>query len=92
LFIVPGIVKYYAYSMAPYIKNDNPSYDWKQCLDESQRIMAGRKWELFCLDVSFIGWLIIGYLTCGIGMLWVTPYMQAAHTSFYASIAENFEF
>ena len=31
LFIIPGIVKSYAYSMAPYIKNDNPSYDWKQC-------------------------------------------------------------
>lgn len=89
LFIIPGIVKTYAYSMAPYIKCDNPEYDWKQCLDESQRIMKGKKWKLFCLDFSFIGWIIVAALACGIGTFWVTPYMQAARTSFYESIAEK---
>lgn len=89
LFIIPGIVKGYAYSMASYIKCDNPTYDWKKCLDESQRIMNGKKWNLFCLDLSFIGWMIVGSLACGIGTLWVAPYIQAAHTSFYESIAEK---
>lgn len=89
LFIIPGIVKAYAYSMAYYIHNDNPTYDWKQCLDESQRIMAGKKWKLFCLDLSFLGWIIVCTFTCGIGVLWVEPYMQAARASFYESIAEK---
>ena len=35
LFIIPGIVKGYAYSMAFYIKHDHPEYDWRQCLDIS---------------------------------------------------------
>lgn len=91
LFIIPGIVKSYSYSMAYYIKCDNPSFDWKQCIDESRRIMKGKKWKLFCLDLSFIGWIIVGSLVCGIGVLWVEPYMQAARTSFYESIKETVE-
>lgn len=86
LFIIPGIVKAYAYSMAWYIKNDTPTYDWKQCMDESQRLMMGKKWKLFCLDLSFIGWIIVSSLVCGIGLLWVEPYMQAARASFYESL------
>ena len=92
LFIIPGIVKAYAYSMAYYVKCDNPSFDWKQCLDESQRIMKGKKWKLFCLDLSFIGWIIVGTFVCGVGVLWVEPYMQAARTSFYESIKESVEY
>ena len=91
LFIIPGIVKGYAYSMAYCVKCDNPSLNWKQCIDESQRIMKGKKWKLFCLDLSFIGWIIVGSFVCGIGTLWVEPYMQAARTSFYESIKESTE-
>ena len=86
LFIIPGIVKGYAYSMAYYIKHDHPEYDWKQCIDESQRYMKGHKWQLFCLDFSFIGWLLLGALCCGIGTLWVTPYMMAARANFYENL------
>ena len=60
LFIVPGFVKSYSYSMAMYIKVDNPDYDWRKCIDESQRMMQGHKWDLFVLDLSFIGWLFVG--------------------------------
>lgn len=85
-FVIPGIVKMYAYSMAYYIKRDNPTYDWKQCLDESQRIMKGNKWKLFCLQFSFIGWAIVCVFTFGIGYLWLTPYMNAANANFYENI------
>lgn len=83
LFIIPGIVKSYSYSMAFHVKHDNPSYTWQQCIDESRRIMDGNKMKLFLLDLSFIGWLFVGALCFGIGTLWVTPYMQAAHANFY---------
>ncbi len=88
LFIIPGIIKSYAYSMSLYIKVDHPEYDWKQCMDESQRIMDGNKWKLFCLQISFIGWAIVCGFTFGIGLLWLNPYMQAATVSFYESIKE----
>lgn len=83
LFIIPGIVKGYAYSMAYYIKIDNPTYDWKKCIDESKERMMGHKWDLFCLNFSFIGWAILCIFTFGIGYLWLAPYMQAATANFY---------
>jgi len=77
LFIIPGIVKALSYSMAMYIKVDHPDYDWKQCIDESQRMMQGHKGELFVLNLSFIGWMIVGACCAGIGGFWVNAYMQA---------------
>ncbi len=89
LFIIPGIVKAYSYSMSFYIKHDNPTYTWKQCIDESRRMMNGNKMRLFLLDLSFIGWLFVGALCFGIGTLWVTPYMEAARANFYEEISHN---
>lgn len=86
LFIIPGIVKSYSYSMSYYIKNDHPEYTWQQCIDESRRIMNGNKARLFLLDLSFIGWIIVGALCLGIGTLWVTPYQYAARAVFYEEI------
>lgn len=86
LFIIPGIIKALAYSMAYYIKADHPEYTWKQCLDESQTMMKGHKMDLFLLNLSFIGWILLGGLACGIGIFWVNPYMEAAQANFYLSI------
>ncbi len=89
LFIVPGIVKSYAYSMAYFISLDNPDWDWKQCIDESQRITQGHKGELFVLDLSFIGWYFVGSLCLGIGTLWVAPYHMTAKANYYEILKNN---
>lgn len=86
LFIIPGIVKAYAYSMSFNIKVDHPDWGWKQCLDESQRMMNGHKWELFVLNLSFIGWVLLCMLTMGFGSLWLVPYQQMTHTLFYQKL------
>ena len=86
LFIIPGIVKAYSYSMSFYIKVDHPEKGWKECIDESRKMMNGHKMDLFIQDLSFIGWMIVGSLCLGIGTLWVTAYMQAARAQFYESI------
>lgn len=86
LFVVPGIIKSYSYAMAYYIKVDNPTWGWKECIDESIKMMDGHKMDLFVLDLTFIGWIILGSLVCGIGVLWVLPYMYVAHTHFYEEI------
>ena len=89
LLVNPGVVKSYAYSMAFYIKNDHPEYDWRKCLAESQRITQGHKMELFVLDLSFIGWGIVGALCLGIGTLWVTPYQGMTKTLYYEEMKHN---
>ena len=86
LFVIPGIVKSYSYSMAPYIKHDNPDYDWNKCITESRKLMDGKKSDLFLLDLSFIGWILLSLCTFGIGFLWVQPYMTAARVAFYEDI------
>ena len=86
LFIIPGIVKSYSYSMAYYISIDNPSLDWNSCINESRRMMNGYKAKLFIMDLSFIGWAIVGALCFGIGSLWVSAYMQTARAHFYEDL------
>lgn len=88
LFIVPGIMKTIAYSMSYYIKADNPDYSWRECLSESEKIMNGHKGEYFVLQLSFIGWKIVGSICCGIGMYWVSAYQNATAAHFYESIKE----
>lgn len=89
LFIVPGLIKAYAYAMAYYLAAEHPEYDWRRCLDESQRIMRGNKWRLFCLDVSFLGWWIVGALCFGVGVLWVVPYHETARAAFYEDLEQG---
>jgi uncharacterized membrane protein len=89
LFIIPGIVKSYSYALCYYIKADHPEYGWKECIDESRRMMKGNKWRLFCLDFSFIGWQIVGMLCFGLGGYFVNPYMMTARAHFYEELKAN---
>ena len=87
LFVIPGIIKTYSYAMSFYIKVDHPEYDWQACLNASKTMMRGHKAELFVLDLSFIGWTIVGMLALGIGTLWVAPYMECTRANFYACLS-----
>lgn len=75
LFIIPGIIKSYAYALAEFIAMENPEMSASDCLRLSQERMDGHKKELFLLDLSFIGWLILCMFTFGIGYLFLAPYM-----------------
>lgn len=86
LLIVPGVIKYYSYSMSYYVKAEHPEYGWKQCIDESRRLMNGHKMELFMQDLSFIGWAFVGSLCLGIGFLWVNAYSDSAKAEFYKDL------
>ncbi len=87
LFIIPGIIATYQYSMMHYVMADNPGIGANEAITESKRLMKGNKWRLFCLRLSFIGWeLLAVFFTLGIGMLWVIPYEEAAMAAFYRDI------
>lgn len=89
LFIIPGIIKAYSYSMAGFIMTENPEMTAKEAMEVSERMMQGNKWRLFCLNISFIGWNLLGMLSLGIGMLWVNPYQNAAVAAFYDEISRE---
>ena len=90
LFIIPGIIAAYSYSMAFYISIDNPELGWNDCIKASKAMMKGHKMELFILDLSFIGWFIVGALVLGIGVLWVDPYLRATTAQFYKELSKDY--
>jgi len=59
LLIVPGIIKLFAYSMAPYIIADNPNMTAREDIKASKEMMYGHKGRLFGLHLSFIGWMLL---------------------------------
>ncbi len=92
LLIIPGIVKTYSYFMAGFIMEENPEIGIMEAIRVSRKMMDGHKWELFCLELSFIGWALLCVVTCGIGLLWLTPYINASVTAFYDEISrQSFE-
>lgn len=86
LFVIPGIIKSYSYSMSYYILADNPDMAPNDARKRSMEMMHGNKWRAFCLDLSFIGWVLLSLLTFGILLFWIDPYMQTAKTEFYQSL------
>ena len=85
LFVIPGIVKHYEYLMIPYILAENPGMDRKEAFQISKRMMDGQKMETFILDLSFIGWILLSAITCGIvGIFYVNPYREATFAELYA--------
>ena len=86
LFVIPGIVKQYSYSMAFYILADHPELTAREALRKSIEMMKGHKFELFVLQLSFILWHMLGAITFGLAYIYVTPYMCATVANFYNSI------
>ncbi|MBR1798850.1 MAG: DUF975 family protein [Bacteroidales bacterium] len=89
LLIIPGIIMAYAYAMTPYILHDQPELSPHQCIVRSKEMMRGYKWKLFCLDLSFIGWLLLCVITLGILSFWVHPYMECARARFYEELKKQ---
>lgn len=86
LLIIPGIMKMYSYSMTNYILLDDPDLKYNSAIEKSMEMMKGHKMDLFLLDLSMIGWLILSIITCGIGFLFLTPYNLTAHAHFYEDL------
>lgn len=92
LFIVPGIIKSFAYIMTPFILVEHPEMKAIDAIHKSQDMMRGHKFDYFYLLLTFIGWGILSVLTLGIGFLWLLPYMMTTIAAFYNDLkAENGE-
>ena len=86
LFIIPGIIKSYAYAMTPFIMAENPDMTANEAITASCELMDGHKSELFMLDLTFIGWDLLAALTMNLGYLALNPYKNAAYAAFYKDI------
>ena len=91
LLVVPGIIKSYSYSMTNYILNDEPELAYNTAIEKSMAMMDGHKFDLFVLQLTFIGWWLLCILTLGIGILWLKPYMSMATVEFYKDVKAEYE-
>ncbi|KAB7671261.1 DUF975 family protein [Bacillus sp. B1-b2] len=91
LLLIPGIIKALAYSQSLNLLRDNSDLGVFEAITESRRRMKGYKWKYFLLNLSFIGWAILGILTLGIGYLWLSPYVAASNAAFYKNIIADKE-
>lgn len=70
---------------------EDPQKGLIEALKESRTLMKGNRWRFFCVELSFLGWAIFSYLTLGIGLLWIGPYMTSTYIHFYLDIKPKTE-
>lgn len=90
LLIIPGIIKSYSYEMVPYIIKDRPDLSSGQVLKLSSQMMQGNKMQAFIMDLSFIGWFLLGTVTFGLAaVFWATPYYECSKAALYLELSNQ---
>ena len=90
LFFIPGIIKAISYSLTPYLLAEYPNIQATDAIKVSMRMTNGFKSEIFVMGLSFLGWLILSGLTCGILHLFYTgPYISTSFAGLYKELKEN---
>lgn len=87
LLVVPGIIKAYSYSQAFFLYRDavdkGEQLSPLQAITKSREMMNGNKSFLFIMDLSFIGWFFLSFITFGLAGLFVQPYYDMARAKFF---------
>ena len=89
LLVIPGIMKAYSYAMSFYILADHPELSANEAMKRSAEMMKGHRLQLFGLQLSYIGWVILCFFTFGLANLYMMPYMSAAIAGFYLGRSGN---
>lgn len=85
--IIPVIIKTYDYYLVEYILTEKPDLSWREALGESKTLMRGNRFAVFKLNFSFFGWFLLGALACGVGALFVIPYVTATDAQLYRCLS-----
>lgn len=83
---IPFVLEYVIYEI---VAVSRPDLDAAQVAEESKNLMIGNRFKYIGFLLSFAGWYILSLITCGLGFLFLTPYVQVARISFYESLAVN---
>ncbi len=84
---IPYMMKTYDYYLTDYILAENPDMQWRDVLKKSKEMMRGNRWSTFVMHLSFIGWILLGLCACGVGVMFVDPYIQATDTQLYLELS-----
>lgn len=84
--MVAAFIIEFTFALAYFLLVDNEYMTALEALNTSRQLMKGNKGRLFYISLSFIGWAFLALLTCGIGYLWLAPYMSQTGVEFYRDI------
>jgi uncharacterized membrane protein len=71
------------FAMMDYLLAEMEKVSPKDIIRTSFAMMKGHKMRYLGLILSFLGWILLGVVTCGIAFLWVMPYMETTQAAFY---------
>lgn len=77
------------YALVYYIAHDDRDISASDAIKKSIELMKGNKVRLFLLQLSFIGWFILGTILLLIPLLWATSYLSATTAAFYEDIIKE---
>ena len=86
---IPMFIKTIEYSFAFFFAAEFPEVGIRTSLRLSITIAKGHRWEIFVLNISFIGWVLLSILTCGVGFLWSLPYYYMTLTNAYHALLQD---
>lgn len=90
LFIIPGIIKSIEYSMVPLILAENPEISTSEAHNMSRELTYGKRWDIFVLDLSFIGWRLISILIPFLGPILLAPYVGSTYAALYNNLKASY--
>lgn len=70
---------------------ERPELTILACFRTSYQLMRKNRLRYFGLQLSFLGWQILGFCSIGIGMLWIVPYIRQTSANFYLDLTEQFD-
>lgn len=89
--IIPGIIMACTFGIIPYVYSKHPELGVMDMISHAWRMMKGHKMEYLMLELSFVGWYLLGAITCGIALLWVIPYQQMTLVKYFNTIYNSYQ-
>ncbi len=77
----------YSFKMIPYVLAENPTIGVKDAFALSYQLMKGNKFRAFLLDLSFIGWYLLSFISLGaVGLFYVNSYTSFSEAELYLAL------
>jgi uncharacterized membrane protein len=91
LLVIPGLIKFVAYSQLWYVLQDEPQRSAREALKRSEELMNGHKWEYVALILWCTMLVLASIFTLFIGLFWFMPWIAAAQAQFYQEVKADWE-
>lgn len=87
--LIPMFIKSIEYSFVFFFTAEFSEIGIRKALRMSILLAKGHRWDIFVLELSFIGWFLICMMSLGIGFLWLLPYYYMTMTNAYHALLQD---